>query len=118
MSRNKGSVKAKPKRTDREKLDLFISKVNELQNTRLAKEGFSAEYNIQQRQEQPLEFDLKQPDEADFRDYLMTYSGCTTAHRSQVGSRQAYLLTRTATRPFLAHSQWYLDTTSIVHRAF
>ncbi len=39
MSRNKGSVKAKRERTDREKLELFVNKVNELQNTRLVKKG-------------------------------------------------------------------------------
>ncbi len=40
MSRNKGSLKAKRKRTDSEKLELFVSKVSELRNTRLAKERF------------------------------------------------------------------------------
>src|SRR5258708_39472111 len=73
MSRNKGSVKATRKRTDREKLELFISKANELQNTRLEKEGFSAQFNVQQRQGQPIEYNLTQPNEADFQGYLVTF---------------------------------------------
>jgi hypothetical protein len=72
MSRNKGSVKAKRERTDREKLELFIRKFNELQNTRLAKTGFRFEHRVQYTPE-TVKSDLKQPDEADLRDYLMTF---------------------------------------------
>ncbi len=73
MSRNKGSVKAKRERTDREKLELFVNKVNELQNTRLVKKGFNIEHRMHGKQGQPLEFELKQPEEADLKDFLMTF---------------------------------------------
>ena|SRR5215469_2588937 len=73
MSRNKGSVKAKRERTDREKLELFVSKVNELQDTRLIMKGFNIEQKLHGERGQPVEFELQQPDEADVKEYLLTF---------------------------------------------
>ncbi len=72
MSRNKGSLKADRKRTDREKLELFILKVNDLHSTRLAKMGFRIQHKIQYRPES-TESNLNQPDEPDIREYLLTF---------------------------------------------
>lgn len=73
MSRSKRFVKTGHKRTDREKLELFISKFNELQNTKLAREGFKVEQTITSSQEKGLEFSLEQPDEADLKEFLLTF---------------------------------------------
>ncbi len=73
MSRNKRLMKANRQRTDREKLELFVNRVNELRNTRLAKIGFNIEYKLQGQQGQLVESELKQPAEADLKDYLMTF---------------------------------------------
>lgn len=73
MSRNKGSIKAKRKRIDSEKLELFVSKASELRNTRLAKEGFNIQHKMHGQKGQTVEYELKQPDEADLKDYLLTF---------------------------------------------
>ena len=46
MGRNKPSKKTKRDRTDREKLELFVSKVNDLRQTRLSKKGFRIYHNL------------------------------------------------------------------------
>lgn len=75
MVRTKGSVKANRERTDREKLELFIHKVDDLHRTRLAKTGFQVQfqYNIQIDREPLLESNLNQPDELDFMAYLSIF---------------------------------------------
>ena len=74
MSRNKGSVKANRKRTDREKLELFVDKVNELRDTTLMREnGLSYRYNVKGKRDNPVEFELDEPDEGKLRDYLLTF---------------------------------------------
>ena len=73
MSRNKAAVKANRERTEREKLKLFVDKVNELRDTNLLKKGFDIRQNISWRQGNAVEFSLKEPDEGEFRDYLVTF---------------------------------------------
>ena len=70
MHRKKGSIRAKRERTDREKLELFTSKVDELRNTRLGKKGVINVRHIMDSEEGSK---LEQPDEADLKDYLMTF---------------------------------------------
>jgi hypothetical protein len=73
MSRNKATVKAKRERTDHERLELFVEKVNELANTNIAKKGFNVEYTIQGGKDRSIESKLQQPDEADLKEYLVTF---------------------------------------------
>jgi len=73
VSRNKAAVKANRERTEREKLKLFVDKVNELRDTNLLKKGFDIRQNISWRQGNAVEFSLKEPDEGEFRDYLVTF---------------------------------------------
>ena len=73
MSRNKAAVKANRERTEREKLKLFVDKVNELRDTNLLNKGFDIRQNISWRQGNAVEFSLKEPDEGEFRDYLVTF---------------------------------------------
>lgn len=74
MSRNKGAVKANRKRTDREKLELFVDKVNELRDTTLMrKNGLRYDFNLKGERDKPVEFRLEEPDEGELRDYLMTF---------------------------------------------
>lgn len=73
MSRNKPSKKAKRDRTDKEKLELFFSKVNELRETRLAVSGFSIHHNIHYERGQPIQSMLDQPEETYLKEYLMTF---------------------------------------------
>jgi len=67
------SKQLKRQRTDKEKLELFVVKVNELSQTRLAKNEFKNRYSYRVQNGQPLESKLDQPDEADLRDYLLTF---------------------------------------------
>jgi hypothetical protein len=60
MSHNKGSVKAQRKRSDREKLELFISKVEKLLSTRLATKGLYVRHVVRYFPS-PVEYDLIQP---------------------------------------------------------
>jgi hypothetical protein len=73
MERNKPSKKAKRDRTDREKLELFVSKVNELRQTRLAKQGFRISHNLHYQRGQALQSNLEQPEEAELKEYLLTF---------------------------------------------
>jgi len=74
VSRNKGAVKANRKRTDREKLELFVDKVNELRDTTLMrKNGLRYHFNLKGERDKPVEFKLEEPDEGELRDYLMTF---------------------------------------------
>ncbi len=72
MSRNKGSVKAQRKRSDRERLELFIRKFEELQSTQLAKKGFRVQHRVRYSPGS-IESNLTQPDESDVREYLLTF---------------------------------------------
>lgn len=73
MSRNKATVKAKRERTDYERLELFVKKVDELANTNIAKKGFNIEYTMQGGKDRPAESKLQQPDETDVKEYLLTF---------------------------------------------
>lgn len=74
MSRNKGAVKASRKRTDGEKLRLFVDKVNELRGTTLMrKNGLRYQFHLKGERDKPVEFQLEEPDEGELRDYLMTF---------------------------------------------
>lgn len=66
-------AKAKRQRTEKEKLELFVSKANELRNTRLFKNGFKIQHRIYNQQDQTGETTLEEPDEADLKDYLVTF---------------------------------------------
>src|SRR6266700_5632182 len=72
MSRNKGSVKAQRKRSDRERLELFIRKFEELRSTQLAKKGFRVQHRVRYSPGS-IESNLTQPDESDVREYLLTF---------------------------------------------
>jgi hypothetical protein len=72
MGRNKGPVKAQRKRSDRERLELFIKKFEELQSTELARKGFRVQHRVRYSPGS-VEYDLIQPDESDLREYLLTF---------------------------------------------
>ena len=72
MSRNKGAVKAQRERSDREKLELFIRKFEELRNTQLAKKGFRIQHVVRISPDS-VESDLMQPNKPDVREYLLTF---------------------------------------------
>ncbi len=68
MSRNKGAVKANRKRTDGEKLRLFVDKVNELRGTTLMrKKGLRYQFHLKGERDKPVEFTLEEPDEGILR---------------------------------------------------
>ncbi len=73
MSNSKRNVKTNFERTDREKLELFVNRIDELRETRLAKSGFKIGRKIHGELGQPVEYTLEQPDEADLKKYLMTF---------------------------------------------
>src|SRR5216683_4381596 len=73
MSRNKPSKKGTRSRTDKEKLELFVKRVNELQQTRLTINGCRISHNIHYEAGQTIQSKLEQPEEADFKEHLLTF---------------------------------------------
>src|SRR5258708_5251930 len=73
MSRNKPSKKANRDRTDKEKLELFVKRADELLQTRLSINGCSISHNVRYESGHPIESKLEQPDEADFKEHLLTF---------------------------------------------
>ncbi|SRR6266567_348290 len=71
MSR-KGST-ARHDRSDQDILNLFTLKAQELSETNLAKKGFRIEYNVQYHHETGIHRELIEPDEDEFRSFLLTF---------------------------------------------
>ena len=60
-------------RTDREKLELFLRKVEELAETNLAKKGFRPILGYTANQTSGLSMELIQPEEDDLRSFLLAF---------------------------------------------
>ncbi len=74
MSRRKRKSNTNHGRTDREKLELFLNTTEELSKTTLAQKGFGFEYTQQwSRVDGIVHTELEQPDENDFRSFLLTF---------------------------------------------
>ena len=74
VSRRKRKSNTSRRRTDREKLELFLKTAEELSKTTLAQTGFGFEYTQRwSRDDGILHSELQQPDENDLRSFLLTF---------------------------------------------
>jgi len=73
MSRNRAKVKASRQRGDKEKLELFLALVTELETTDLAKKGLGYTHTLKGSRSDGLRQELEQPDENDLRSFLITF---------------------------------------------
>jgi len=57
----------------KDNLHLFIKKAEELNNTRLLRDGFNPGFTINWNKQQGLKFSSRNPDEDDLKSYLLTF---------------------------------------------
>lgn len=72
MGGNRSQGKTKRSRTDQEKLELFVAKVNELRQTTIARNGFLVSHKVHYESRQSLQHSLTQPEESDLKEYLLS----------------------------------------------